>query len=135
MIAYVTGSSTPKVDGLVKALGGDSGVLKLTVSRISVDIYREVAPARQRPLSHPFRYALLDAAYVKARVGHQIVSRAVVIATGVAAEGGCEVLGVDAGDSEGAVFWTAFLTSLDDRGLAGVSLVISDAHGAGRHNS
>jgi putative transposase len=27
-----------------------------------------------------------------------------------------------------AVFWTGFLTSLKDRGLAGVNLVISDAH-------
>ena len=30
-------------------------------------------------------------------------------------------------DSEDAVFWTAFLTSLKDRGLGGVDLVISDA--------
>ena len=32
------------------------------------------------------------------------------------------------GDSEDEVFWTAFLRSLRDRGLAGVRLVISDAH-------
>jgi putative transposase len=32
------------------------------------------------------------------------------------------------GDSEDAVFWTGFLASLKDRGLAGVELVISDAH-------
>ena len=56
------------------------------------------------------------------------MSRAVVIATGVTAEGGREVLGVDVGDSEDAVFWTAFLTGLKDRGLGGVDLVISDAH-------
>jgi len=51
-----------------------------------------------------------------------------VIATGVTAEGGREVLGVDVGDSEDAVFWTALRMSLKDRGLAGVNLVISDAH-------
>jgi putative transposase len=76
----------------------------------------------------PFPYVFVDATYVKARVDHQVVSRAVVIATGVTAEGGREVLGVDVGDSEDAVFWTAFLTSLKDRGLGGVDLVISDAH-------
>jgi len=129
MTAYVTGTSTRKVDDLVKALGCDSGVSKSTVSRICADIDREVAPVCQRPLGHvAFPYVFLDATYVKARVDHQVVSRAVVIATGVTFEGGREVLGVDVGDSEDEVFWTAFLTSLKDRGLSGVELVISDAH-------
>jgi putative transposase len=52
----------------------------------------------------------------------------VVIATGVGADGGWEVLGVDVGDSEDGAFWTAFLRSLKAGGLAGVQLVISDAH-------
>jgi transposase-like protein len=38
------------------------------------------------------------------------------------------VLGVDVGDSENETFWTEFLRDLKDRGLAGVQLVISDAH-------
>jgi putative transposase len=56
------------------------------------------------------------------------VSRAVVVATAVTADGNREVLGVDVGDSEDEVFWTAFLRGLKDRGLSGVRLVISDAH-------
>ena len=56
------------------------------------------------------------------------MSRAVVIATGVAADGNREVLGLDVGDSEDEVFWTEFLRSLKDRGLDGVKLVTSDAH-------
>ena len=63
----------------------------------------------------------LDATYVKARVNHQVVSRAVVIATGVTADGNREVLGVDVGDSEDELFWTGFLRSLKDRGLADVN--------------
>jgi putative transposase len=58
----------------------------------------------------------------------QVVSRAVVIATGITANGDREVLGVDIGDSEDETFWTRFLRSLRDRGLNGVRLVISDAH-------
>jgi transposase-like protein len=46
----------------------------------------------------------------------------------VTANGDREVLGVDVGDSEDEVFWTAFLRGLKDRGLGGVKLVISDAH-------
>jgi transposase-like protein len=52
----------------------------------------------------------------------------VVIATGVTSDGGREVLGLDVGDSEDGAFWTAFLRSLKARGLAGVQLVVSDAH-------
>jgi transposase-like protein len=53
---------------------------------------------------------------------------AVVIATGITATGEREVLGLDVGDSEDEVFWRGFLRSLKNRGLAGVRLVISDAH-------
>jgi hypothetical protein len=50
-----------------------------------------------------------------------------VVATGVTATGGREVLGVDVGDSEDEVFWRGFLRSLKERGLHGTQLVISDA--------
>ena len=129
MTAYVTGTSTRKVDDLVKALGCEAGVSKSTVSRICSEIDEHVAVLRERRLDHTtFPYVFLDATYVKARVNHQVVSRAVVIATGVTAEGNREVLGVDVGDSEDELFWTTFLRTLKDRGLAGVRLVISDAH-------
>jgi transposase-like protein len=71
---------------------------------------------------------LLDATYVKARVAGRVVSRAVVVATGITRTGDREVLGVDVGDSEDGVFWTSFLRSLRARGLTGTQLVISDAH-------
>ena len=53
---------------------------------------------------------------------------AVVVATGVTANGGREILGVDVGDSEDEVFWRGFLRTLRERGLSGVRLVISDQH-------
>ncbi len=66
--------------------------------------------------------------YVKAHDGASVVSKAIVIATGVTQGGDREVLGLAVGDSEDGAFWTAFLRSLRARGLAGVRLVISDAH-------
>jgi len=66
--------------------------------------------------------------YVKAHEGASVVSKAIVIATGVTQHGEREVLGLAVGDSEDGAFWTAFLRSLRSRGLAGVRLVISDAH-------
>jgi putative transposase len=129
MEAYLHGTSTRKVDDLVKALGADSGISKSEVSRICADLDTEVAAFRDRSLAPmAFPYVFLDATYCKARVNHRVVSQAVVVATGVAADGHREVLGFDVGDSEDGAFWTAFLRSLKTRGLAGVQLVISDAH-------
>jgi putative transposase len=129
MEAYLHGTSTRKVDDLVKALGADSGISKSEVSRICQELDVEVAAFRDRSLGEqPLRYVFLDATYCKARVDHRVVSQAVVVATGVAADGRREVLGFDVGDSEDGAFWTAFLRSLKTRGLGGVQLVISDAH-------
>jgi putative transposase len=129
MEAYVHGTSTRKVDDLIRALGVDSGISKSEVSRICAELDRDVAAFRSRSLAHTsYPYLFVDATYLKARIDGRVVSRAVVIATGVTADGGREVLGLDVGDSEDGAFWTAFLRSLRARGLAGVQLVISDAH-------
>jgi putative transposase len=129
MEAYVHGTSTRKVDDLVRALGVEAGISKSEVSRICAELDDEVGAFRSRSLAHTcFPYLFVDATYLKARVDGRVVSRAVVIATGVTADGGREVLGLDVGDSEDGAFWTAFLRSLKARGLAGVQLVVSDAH-------
>ena len=136
MEAYVTGTSVRKVDDLVKALGADNGISKSEVSRICADLDAEVAAFADRDLSEqPFPYVFLDATYCKARIGggkggkgSRVASQAVVVATGVSADGRREVLGFAVGDSEDGAFWTAFLRSLKARGLHGTALVISDAH-------
>ncbi len=99
------------------------------MSRICAELDRAVEEFRQRRLDHvEFPYVFLDTTYVKAHEGARVVSKAIVVATGVAADGTREVLGLAVGDSEDKAFWTAFLRSLRARGLAGVRLVISDAH-------
>ena len=129
MEAYVHGVSTRKVDDLVKALGADTGISNSEVSRICANLDEDVAAFRDRPLADTtYPYVFLDATYCKARVGRRVVSQAVVVAIGVAADGRREVLGFDVGDTESQPFWTTFLRSLKARGLEGVRLVISDAH-------
>ena len=110
MEAYLHGVSTRKVDDLVKALGADTGISKSEVSRICADLDEEVGAFRDRSLAEiAYPYVFLDATYCKARVNRRVVSQAVVIATGVTADGRREVLGFDVGDSEDGAFWTAFL--------------------------
>jgi putative transposase len=129
MEAYVHGVSTRKVDDLVAALGVDTGISKSEVSRICADLDAEVALFQGRELSEQaFPYVFVDATYCKARVAGRVVSQAVVIATGVSADGRREVLGSAVGDSETEDFWSEFLRGLRERGLHGVQLVISDHH-------
>lgn len=132
MEAYVHGISTRSVDDLVEAMGG-TGVSKSEVSRICANLDETVGAFRTRALDHvEFPYVYLDATYLHVRnapgKGGQVVSMAVVVATGVTATGEREILGLDVGDSEDEVFWRSFLLSLKQRGLAGVRLVISDQH-------
>ncbi len=120
MEAYVHGVSTRKVDDLVAALGAASGISKSEVSRICAGLDEEMAAFRGRPLGHvEFPYLFADATYLKGRVGGQVVSRAVVVVTGVAMTGEREVLGCAVGDTEDEAFWTEFLRSLRARGLGG----------------
>lgn len=129
MEAYVHGVSTRKVDDLVKALGADSGISKSEVSRICADLDEDVAEFRERRLDDTtYPYMFVDATYCKARVGRRVVSQAIVIAVGVAADGRRQVLGFQVGDTESEPFWTEFFRDLKARGLGGVQLVISDAH-------
>ena len=128
MQAYVEGISTRRVDDLVAAMGG-TGISRSEVSRICAQLDADVAIWRTRTLEHiAFPYVFLDATYCKVRINGLVVSQAVVIATGVSADGRPEVLGCATGDSETETFWTDFLRDLRDRGLDGVHLVISDAH-------
>ena len=88
-----------------------------------------MAAFRNRPLdAGPYTYIWVDALTQKVREGGRIVNVAVIVATGVNADGHREILGVDLITTEDGAGWTAFLRGLVARGLSGVALVVSDAH-------
>jgi transposase-like protein len=58
-----------------------------------------------------------------------VVNVTAVIATAANAEGRREIVGFDIVTTEDTASWTEFLRGLVARGLSGVELVISDAHG------
>jgi transposase-like protein len=126
--AYLQGVSTRRVDDLVQALGMQ-GISKSQVSRLCGELDKEVERFRTRKLEGPYPYVWLDGTFVKVRENGRVVSQAIVIAIAVTTSGEREVLGMDVGPSESGAFWLAFLRDLTARGLNGVKLVISDAHG------
>src|SRR4051812_23533090 len=125
--AYIQGISTRSVDDLVKAMGM-TGISKSQVSRLCKEIDERVKTFLDRPLEGDWPYLWIDALYLKVRQNGRIVSVAVTIAVAVNTDGRREVLGMAIGASEAEAFWIDFLRALKRRGLAGVKLVISDAH-------
>jgi putative transposase len=127
--AYVEGVSTRRVEDLVEAMG-IAGISPSQVSRLAGELDVKVAEFRERPLeSGPYRYLWIDALTQKVREGGRVVNVSAVIATAVNNEGRREIVGFDIVTTESTVAWTGFLRSLVARGLSGVELVISDAHG------
>jgi putative transposase len=125
--AWIAGVSTRRVDDLVQAMGL-SGISKSSVSKLCKDIDERVTGFLQRPLTGEWPYLWLDATYLRVREGGRVISVAVIVAVAVTTEGRREIVGLHIGPSEAEIFWTDFLRDLVKRGLAGIKLVISDAH-------
>ena len=125
--AWIGGVSTRRVDELVQAMGL-GGISKSTVSKLCKDIDERVGAFLDRPLEGEWPYLWLDATYLRVRQGGRIVSVAAIVAVAVDTEGRREVVGLGPGPSEAEPFWSTFLRGLLRRGLAGVRLVVSDAH-------
>jgi len=126
--AVIGGVSTRKVAKLVAELGITS-LSKSQVSEFCVELDEQARAFRERPLTGNYPYLFLDAVFEKMRIGRTVVSQACVIAYGVREDGERELIGLDIVDTESEASWATFLRGLHDRGLTGVKLAITDAHG------
>jgi putative transposase len=124
---FIGGVSTRNVEQIARALGVDS-MSKSQVSEICTRLDPLVKAFRERELGE-FPYVWLDARYENVREDGQVRKVAVLVALGARRDGMREVLGVHVERTENEAYWDSFLESLKQRGLHGVKLVVSDAHG------
>jgi putative transposase len=125
---YLLGVSTRRMDKLVRSLG-ITGLSKSQVSVMAADLDEQVEAFRTRPLHDgPYTFVAADALTMKVREGGRVVKVAVMVATGVNADGYREVLGINTATTESGAGWLGFFRDLVARGLSGVALVTSDAH-------
>jgi transposase-like protein len=125
---YLLGVSTRRMDKLVRSLG-ITGLSKSQVSEMAKDLDAQVEQFRTRPLHEgPYTFVAADALTMKVREGGRVVKVAVMVATGINADGYREVLGVHTATTESGAGWLTFFRDLVARGLGGVALVTSDAH-------
>ncbi len=124
---YVEGVSTRKVTEITEALCGLE-VSKSQVSALTQKLDAEIGQWRQRPLTEAYPYLIFDARYEKVRRGGAVVSQGVLVAIGISEKGCREVLGCWVAESESEASWGAVFKELKQRGLRGVSYVVSDDH-------
>jgi transposase-like protein len=119
-----------RLDAEDRPVGRVAGAADLQerVSRICAGLDGQVEAFRGRPLEGRYPYLWLDTKIEKARDSARVVRKALVLAYAVHQSGYREVIGLDVGESETEAFWRCFLRGLVKRGLAGVQLVVSDAH-------
>lgn len=82
---------------------------------------RQVEKWRSRPLAGRYPYLWLDAACLKVRVDGRVISQVVITAYAVRETGRREIIGVEAGYSEDAPFWTECLRGLSGEACPGFS--------------
>ena len=125
---YLLGVSTRRMDKLVQTLG-ITGLSKSKVSEMAKDLDEQVTAFRTRPLTDgPYTFVAADALTMKVRENGRVVKVAVMVATGVNADGYREVLGIHCATTESGAGWLAFFRDLVARGLSDVAMVTSDAH-------
>jgi transposase-like protein len=124
---YVEGVSTRKVTEITEALCGLE-ISKSQVSALTARLDAEIDEWRMRPLLEKYPYLVIDARYEKVRRGGAVISQGVLVAIGISKSGYREVLGCWVAESESEASWGAVFSELKQRGLSGVSYVVSDDH-------
>jgi len=128
MEMVVNGVSTRKVSVITEELCGAS-FSKSTVSSLCAGLEPRVRAFNERRLEGEYPFVLVDALFIKSREADRVVSRAVLIVSGIRSDGYREILGVRMGDTESFATWDETFRWLKGRGLKGVMFVISDDHG------
>ena len=125
---YYLGVSTRKVGQVLEHLGGFS-LSAAAVSKVAAELDEKLEEFRSRRLDEQrWPYLMVDARYEKVRHAAKIVSRAVLIVSGINDDGRREILTWRLGDSESEQTWSEVFSELKRRGVKGIELLISDDH-------
>ena len=96
------------------------------ISNVTEEVMEEVKSWQNRPLDAVYPIVYLDALVVKIREAGHVRNKAIYVASGVNLQGNKEVLGLWAGQAEGAKFWLQVMTELKNRGVADIFIVCVD---------
>ena len=122
---YARGMSTREIQGHLEEIYGVE-VSPTLISNVTEAVVEEVKAWQSRPLDELVPILYLDALFVKVRDNGHVQNQAIYVAIGVNLEGNKEVLGLWAGQTEGAKFWLQVLTELQSRGVKDILIACVD---------
>jgi len=122
---YSRGMSTREIQGHLEDMYKVE-VSPALISTVTEAVMEEVKAWQSRPLDSVYPIVYLDALVVKIRDGGHVRNRAIYVVIGVNMHGNKEVLGLWAGQAEGAKFWLQVLTELKNRGVRDIFIACVD---------
>ncbi|MCL4453634.1 MAG: IS256 family transposase [Candidatus Thermoplasmatota archaeon] len=123
--SYINGVSTRSVNNIINNLGVN--VSPEYVSSLNKELDTKVKEFMETRIEEQIKYLYIDATYFKVRKNGRYRSMALYVSIGVNSNGIRQILSMDVYNSEDGMDWSNFF-KLQERGLAGVQLVISDGH-------
>ncbi len=124
---WCAGTGQEKVGQIAKTLTGVS-ISDSAVSRLCQSLGGEFESWRKLELPAHLQIVYLDAVYFTIRFEDKSSRTAVMAALGVGEDGNKQVLALAACAEESEVGWSELLRDLKKRGLAKISLLVSDGH-------
>jgi transposase-like protein len=113
---YARGLTTREIQGHLEELYGVE-VSPTLISTITDAVLEDVRTWQHRPLDAVYPILYFDCLFVKSRQEGVVKSKAVYVALGVNLQGEKELLGLWISETEGAKFWLAVFTELQQRGV------------------
>ena len=127
MEMYIQGISTLKVKKITEELCG-LDISRSQVSNWAKNLDEEISIWRNRPLEKEYPSLVIDARYENVRRREHVVSQGVLLVVGISKDGYRELLGVWCTDSENEQNCSDVFSDLKERGLKGVTYIVSDDH-------
>ena len=122
---YGLGMSYRDISTHIEEMYG-TGISHTVLSQITDRIVPEVKAWQSRPLEPLYCIVWLDAMHYKVKVDGKIQHKVLYNVLGINKDGIKEVLGMYISESEGANFWLAVLTDLQQRGLEDILIACTD---------
>ena len=122
---YARGMTTRDIQAQLQELYGVE-VSPTLISNVTEAVMEEVRQWQSRPLEAIYPIVYLDCLVVKVKENQRVSNKAVYLALGVTLNGNKELLGMWLSQNEGAKFWLAVLTELQNRGIKDIFIACVD---------
>ena len=122
---YARGMTTRDIQAQLQELYGVE-VSPTLISNVTEAVMDEVRQWQARPLEAFYPIVYFDGLVVKVRENQRVINKALHLALGVNLSGHKELLGMWLAQNEGAKFWLAVLTELQNRGVKDIFIACVD---------